>query len=211
MEKDLKKRARKIASLLKKEYPRAKTALEYKNPLELLIATILSAQCTDARVNLVTKELFKRYKTAKDYAEADLKEFEEQIKSTGFYKSKAKNIKSACKMLCERYQGKVPSKMEELLKLPGVARKTANVVMTSAFGIPSGIPVDTHVHRLADRLGLSKEKDPYKVELKLQELLPKEEWISFAYSIILHGREVCKARNPECKRCVLAEECPSRT
>jgi endonuclease-3 len=210
MEKDIKKRAQKIVALLKREYPQPRTALHHKNPLQLLVATILSAQCTDARVNIVTKELFKKYKTAKDFANVDLKEFEQEIRSTGFYRNKAKNIISACKILDQQYHGEVPCDFEKLTQLPGVARKTANVVMTSAYGVPSGIPVDTHVARLSNRLGLSLAKDANKVEMELEQLIPKDDWITFGYSIILHGRNICNARNPICGKCILAKECPSK-
>jgi endonuclease-3 len=186
-----KDKVNKVLSLLKKDYPNPKCALNHKNPLELLIATILSAQCTDKRVNIVTKNLFKKYKTLKDYTNANLKEFEKDIKSTGFYRNKAKNILSTCSILEKLYKGRVPKDFNELLKLPGVARKTANCVMGNAFGVASGVVVDTHVLRITQRLGLTKNKDPKKIEEDLIKLLPKEEWIMFSHRLIWHGREVC--------------------
>lgn len=205
----LKEWVARIVKLLKKEYPEAKTALHHKNPLELLVATILSAQCTDKRVNMVTKVLFQKYKTAEDYAKADLTTFEQEIHSTGFYRNKAKNIKATCTILAQKYGGKVPADMNVLLELPGVARKTANVVLGSAFGIAEGVVVDTHVHRLAQRLGLSDKKDAGKVEDDLMTIVPKSEWILFPHMLIWHGRKVCQARKPNCEICVLKKECPS--
>ncbi|HDI73333.1 MAG TPA: endonuclease III [Candidatus Altiarchaeales archaeon] len=198
-----------IIKLLKKEYPEVKIALEFKNPLELLVATMLSAQCTDERVNIVTKDLFKKYKTAEDYANADLKELERDIKSTGFYKNKAKNIKNTCRILIEKYNSKVPRSMEEMLSLPGVARKTANIVLSNAYGIVEGIAVDTHVRRLSFLLGLTKEKDPVKIERDLMEIVPKKHWIDFPLMLILHGRKICIARRPRCEECILNRLCPS--
>jgi len=198
-----------IIKLLKKEYPEVKIALEFKNPLELLVATMLSAQCTDERVNIVTKDLFKKYKTAEDYVNADLKELERDIKSTGFYKNKAKNIKNTCRILIEKYNSKVPRSMEEMLSLPGVARKTANIVLSNAYGIVEGIAVDTHVRRLSFLLGLTKEKDPVKIERDLMEIVPKKHWIDFPLMLILHGRKICIARRPRCEECILNRLCPS--
>lgn len=201
-------RVRKIWPVFKKAYPEAKTALRYKNPLELLIATILSAQCTDVRVNMVTKDLFKKYKSAKDWAKADIKEIESDIKSTGFYHNKAVSIKGACTGIIERFGGKVPGTMEELLELPGVGRKTANVVLGNAFGIPA-IACDTHVIRLSRRLGLSANSDAVKLELDLAEIVPKRQWTQFSHMLILHGRKICKARKPDCGICPVTRFCPA--
>jgi endonuclease-3 len=198
---------KKIIPLLSREYPGAKTALIHENPLELIVATILSAQCTDVRVNIVTKELFKKYRTASDYASADLAAFEKEIHSTGFYHNKAKNIIGMAKTLIEKFGGNVPRTMEELMTLPGVARKTANVVMAGAFGIAAGITVDTHVFRLSHRIGLSDGKNPEKVEQDLIEIAPKEDWISFSHLLIFHGRNVCDARKPLCEKCVISRYC----
>lgn len=200
-------RTQQILRLLDESYPAAQCELEYKNPLQLLIATILSAQCTDARVNQVTKDLFKPYKTAQDFATADRAALERAIYSTGFYRNKAKNIQSACRTLVETYGGKVPASMEELLKLPGVARKTANVVLGNAFGIASGITVDTHVRRVAERLSLSRQKDPGKVEKDLMSLVPQSRWIKFSHQMVLHGRYICSARAPKCGQCLLFDLC----
>lgn len=208
MEESSRERVLKIINLLEEEYPEAKIALEFKNPLELLIATILSAQCTDKRVNIVTKDLFRKYKTAGDYADADLGELEEYVKSTGFYKNKAKNIRDTCRILVERFNARVPDSMEEMLSLPGVARKTANIVLGN-YGIVEGIAVDTHVRRLSILLGLTKEKDPVKIERDLMGIIPKKHWISFSHMLIQHGRRVCVARRPRCKECVLNKLCPS--
>ncbi|HUV66530.1 MAG TPA: endonuclease III [Sedimentisphaerales bacterium] len=201
-------RVRNIWPILKKEYPRAKIALEFVNPLELLIATILSAQCTDVRVNMVTKDLFKKYKSADDWVGADLKEIESDIRSTGFFRNKAVNIKGACSRIVEHYRGKVPGTMEELLTLPGVGRKTANCVLGDAFGIP-GITCDTHVIRLSRRLGLSENSDPVKLEFDLADIVPKRNWTAFSHLLITHGRNVCKARKPDCPNCPIAQHCPS--
>lgn len=201
-------RVRNIWPILKKEYPRAKIALEFVNPLELLIATILSAQCTDVRVNMVTKDLFKKYKSADDWVGADLKEIESDIRSTGFFRNKALNIKGACSRIVEHYRGKVPGTMEELLTLPGVGRKTANCVLGDAFGIP-GITCDTHVIRLSRRLGLSENSDPVKLEFDLADIVPKRNWTAFSHLLITHGRNVCKARKPDCPNCPIAQHCPS--
>jgi endonuclease-3 len=201
-------RIEKIWPLLKKAYPDARIALEFVNPLELLISTILSAQCTDVRVNMVTKVLYKKYKSASDWAEADLKEIEEGIRSTGFFRNKAINIKGACTKIIEQYDGKVPGTMEELLTLPGVGRKTANCVLGDAFGIP-GITCDTHVIRLSRRLGLSENSDPVKLEFDLAEIVPRANWTSFSHLLIHHGRNVCRARKPNCDNCPVSEHCPA--
>ncbi len=198
-----------IIELLEKEYPKAKTALHYTSPLEILIATMLSAQCTDKRVNIVTKSLFKKYKTAEDYANADLREFEEDIRSTGFYKNKAKNIKMSGRMLVERFNSQVPRTMDELLELPGVARKTANIVLSNAYGVIEGIAVDTHVRRLSKRLGLSENKNPDKIEADLMLIVPKSHWKRITDLLIFHGRNVCMARKPKCNLCSLSKICPS--
>ncbi|MCW4016399.1 MAG: endonuclease III [Candidatus Bathyarchaeota archaeon] len=199
----------KIIELLEKEYPDAKTALHYHNPLEILVATILSAQCTDKQVNIVTKSLFKKYQTAKDYANADLVELQEDIRSTGFYRNKAKNLKNAGRLLVEKYDSKVPSTMEELVELPGVARKTANIVLSNAYGVIVGIAVDTHVRRLSKRLGLTQNTNPDKIEADLMEIVPKSHWKKITNLLIFHGRNVCTARKPKCDRCSLNKLCPS--
>ena len=204
-----KKRVEKIINLLKKEYPSIKLALKFNNPLELLVATILSAQCTDERTNRVTKNLFKKYKSIKDYARADLKTFEEDIKATGFYKNKAKNIIAACQKIANEFNGKVPQKMEELLTLPGVGRKTANIVLTFAFRKIEGISVDTHVRRLSQRLGLSKNNDPNKIEQDLMKIIPKKDWGNFSCLLMEHGRKICLAKKPFCEKCILKHLCPS--
>jgi endonuclease-3 len=201
-------RVKKIWPILKETYPGAKIALEFRDPLQLLISTILSAQCTDVRVNMVTKDLFKKYKSAADWAKADLKQIEEGIRSTGFFRNKAINIKGACTKIVEQYSGKVPSTMEELLTLPGVGRKTANCVLGDAFGIP-GITCDTHVIRLSRRLGLSENSDPVKLEFDLAEIVPKKNWTAFSHLVITHGRNICMARKPDCMECSIAEYCPS--
>ena len=201
-------RVKKIWPILKKTYPGAKIALNFKDPLELLISTILSAQCTDVRVNMVTKDLFKKYKSVADWAKADLKQIEEGIRSTGFFRNKAINIKGACTKIVEQYDGKVPGTMEELLTLPGVGRKTANCVLGDAFGIP-GITCDTHVIRLSRRLGLSENSDPVKLEFDLAEIVPKRNWTAFSHLVITHGRNICMARKPNCPECPIAKHCPS--
>lgn len=206
---DKKARVPKIIELLEKEYPAAKTALHYTKPLEMLIATILSAQCTDKRVNIVTKSLFKKYLTAEDYANADSSELEQDIRSTGFYRNKAKNIKNTGRLLVEKYDSQVPRTMEELLELPGVARKTANIVLSNAYGIIEGVAVDTHVRRLAQRLGLTKNKYPNKIEADLMRNVPKSQWKRIADLLIFHGRNVCIARKPKCSSCSLNQVCPS--
>jgi len=201
-------RVKKIWPILKKTYPEANIALRFVNPLELLIATILSAQCTDVRVNMVTKDLFKKYKSVADWAVADLKQIESDIHSTGFFRNKALNIKGACARIDEQYGGKVPGTMEELLTLPGVGRKTANCILGDAFGIP-GITCDTHVIRLSHRLGLSENSDPVKLEFDLAEIVPKKNWTAFSHLVITHGRNICKARKPNCPECPIAKHCPS--
>ena len=200
-----------LISRLKKEFPQARTALEYSNPLQLLISTILSAQCTDVRVNIITPALFAKYRSAKDFANADRSELELEIKSTGFYRMKSKHIIDACKAIVERFGGDVPKTMDELLTLPGVGRKTANCVLGGAYGIQSGIVVDTHVIRLANRLGLTKNDEPDKIEQDLMKLVPKREWYRFSNLLILHGRKTCKARTPMCGNCKLSDICPSST
>ncbi len=204
-----KERTEKIIQLLQKEYPDDKIALNFSSPLELLVATILSAQCTDERVNMVTQKLFKKYTKAEDYARVNIEELEQDIKSTGFYHNKAKNIQNCCKLLLEKYNGNVPRTMEELLELPGVARKTANIVLYGAYGIIEGVAVDTHVRRLARRLGLTRFDNPEKIEQDLMKLLPKEKWMSFTDLLIFHGRRVCNAKKPNCRGCVLSQICPS--
>lgn len=205
-----KKRAKKILSLLKKEYPGARPELHYSNPLELLVATILSAQCTDQRVNQVTETLFKKYRSCKDYLSVSQEQLEQEIRPTGFFKNKTKSIRGACKMIEERYGGSIPQTMEEILELPGVARKTANIVLAHAFGVIEGIAVDTHVKRLAQRLDLSQNSDPVKIETDLCSLTPKKDWALFSDILILHGRRVCFARKPAHDRCAVRELCPSR-
>ena len=204
-----KKRALKVIKLLEKEYVQAKTALRYSKPLELLIGTILSAQCTDKRVNIVTNILFKKYLTMDDYAKAELKELEEDIRSTGFYRNKAKYIKKSAQIINEKYESKVPHTMEELIELPGVARKTANIVLFNAYGIIAGVAVDTHVKRLSLRIGLTKNKDPNKIESDLMNSVPRNKWMKISDLLIFHGREVCKARKPKCTKCVLNQICNS--
>ncbi len=202
-----KKRARKIIRFLKKRYPDARCALNFTNPLELLIATILSAQCTDVRVNIVTKDLFRKYRSAQDYAKVEPGIFEDDIRSTGFYKNKTKSIISCCKKIVEDHGGKVPSTMEELIELGGIGRKSANVILGNVFGIP-GITVDTHVKRIANRLALTGNHDPVKIEYDLMELVPRKEWTQFSHLIIFHGRNTCKARKPLCAECVVESLCP---
>lgn len=202
-------RAAEILRLLEKTYPEAAIALRYSNSLELLISTILSAQATDEQINKITPRLFEKYKTPEDYANANLEELQQDIRSSGFYRNKAKNIRNCCKMLVEKYHSQVPRTMEELVELPGVARKTANIVLTNAFGVVEGIAVDTHVRRLAQRLGLSDTDDPVKIELNLMKILPKENWERISDLLIFHGRRVCYARRPNCAGCILNKICPS--
>jgi len=205
---EARQRVRKILQILNRAYPDARIALEFVNPLELLIATILSAQCTDARVNIVTPTLFKRYRSAKDWSEADIQQIEQDIRSTGFYRNKAANIKGACEKIVRDFGGKVPGTMDDLLTLPGVGRKTANCVLGDAFGVP-GITCDTHVIRLSRRLGLSANSDPVKLEYDLQEIVPQRDWTRFSHLIITHGRQVCQARKPDCPACPIARHCPA--
>jgi endonuclease-3 len=204
-----KKAVLRIIDLLDPEYPNVKTALNYRNPLEMLIATILSAQTTDKQVNIVTKSLFEKYQKPEDYANADLSELEQDIRSTGFYRNKAKNIKKTGQTLVEEYNSQVPRKMDELIKLPGVARKTANIVLSNAYGIVVGIAVDTHVRRLSQRLGLTKNTNPDKIEKDLMQIVPKSDWEKITDLFIFHGRNVCSARKPKCNICVLNKICPS--
>jgi endonuclease-3 len=206
---ELKPRALKVIELLEKEHADAKIALHYSNPLELLVATMLSAQSNDETINKVTKTLFKKYMKPEDYANADLKELEQDIRSTGFYHNKAKNLQNAAKMLVDKYNSKVPKTMEELVKLSGVARKTANIILTNAFGVVAGVAVDTHVRRLAQRLGLSENKDPNKIEKDLMSIVPKDKWMRLTDLLIFHGRRVCTAKKPNCAGCVLNKICPS--
>lgn len=204
-----KQRALEVLARVKVLYPDAKCSLDFDTPVQLLIATILSAQCTDERVNKVTPELFRRFPDAAAIAGADPAEIEDLVKSTNFYRNKAKNIQAACRRIMEQYGGEVPHTMEELLTLPGVARKTSNVVLANAFGINMGVTVDTHVKRLSYRLGLTKHTDPIKVEQDLIKLLPRPDWENWSIRLIYHGRAVCNARKPACDRCELADLCPS--
>lgn len=197
-----------ILRRLRKQYPDAECALNYETPVQLLVATILSAQCTDERVNMVTAELFRRYPTAADLARAPLKSLEKLVQSTGFFRNKAKNIKGCCTALVERYDGEVPQDLEALVELPGVGRKTANVVLGTAFGLATGVVVDTHVSRISRRLGLTQQKDPVKIERDLMEQLPRKEWVMFSHRVIHHGRQVCKARKADCENCNLKNVCP---
>jgi endonuclease-3 len=201
-------RVKKIFRILKKTYPDAKIALHFSNPLELLVATILSAQCTDVRVNIVTKDLFRKYRSASDWAEAPREQIEQDIKSTGFFRNKAASIQGACAAIVEEHSGKVPGTMDELVQLPGVGRKTANVVLGNAFDTP-GITCDTHVIRLSRRLALSDNTDPVKLEFDLAEIVPKRHWTLFSDLLIFHGRNVCKARKPNCPECPIAAHCPA--
>jgi endonuclease-3 len=207
--KEEKERTRKIIARLKTAYPDAKCSLNHSNPLELLIATILSAQCTDERVNIVTADLFRKYRSCADYLQVPASELQNDVRTTGFFRNKTKSIQGACKVLDEQYACRVPETMEQLLKLPGVARKTANVVLGNAFGIASGVVVDTHVSRLSQRLGLTTKKSPEKIERDLVDLVPKKDWIDFPHLLIYHGRQICKARKPQCEKCVIEKYCPS--
>jgi len=202
-------RAKKIIAGLRQAYPDAHCELNHANPLELLIATILSAQCTDKRVNLVTAQLFRKYRSAADYAGAETAALEQDIKTTGFFRNKARSIKSCCQALIEKHGGKVPSSMEELVKLGGVGRKTANVVLGNAFNINAGVVVDTHVARLSQRLGLANESDPVKIERQLMGLVPQAQWTLFSHWLIWHGRRRCGARQPDCANCEIKQLCPS--
>jgi len=206
---DLKKRTAQIISRLKKAYPDAHCALNHSNAFELLIATILSAQCTDERVNIVTADLFRKYREPADYLKVPASELEQDIHSTGFFRNKTKSIQGACAMIVEKFNGRVPDNIDDILTLPGVARKTANVVLGNAFGIASGVVVDTHVSRLSQRLGLTTNDNAEKIERDLMELVPKRHWIMFPHWLITHGRQICQARKPKCRQCVLAKLCPS--
>ena len=206
--KNQKKRISDILNILKKEYPDVKIQLNFENHFELLVATILSAQCTDARVNMVTEKLFKKYNQPEDYIEVSEEELEKDIFSTGYYKAKARHIKAAAKTIINDYGGNVPSNMEDLLKIPGVGRKTANVLLGHCFNTP-GIVVDTHVIRIANRLGFINTKDPYKIEKKLNDLIQKDEWVSFTHYFINHGRKICTSRKAKCSECVISNLCPS--
>jgi endonuclease III len=198
-----------VVAGLKSEYPDARTELDWKNPLELLVATMLSAQTTDVQVNRVTQSLFAKYRTAEDYAHADPSELEEDVRPTGFYRNKARSLRNMADALVEEHGGEVPSTMQELVALPGVGRKTANVVLGNAFGVDEGIVVDTHVRRVSGRLGLTENKDPVKIEQDLMKVVPEEDWTVFSHLLILHGRRTCKARKPDCPNCVLNDICPS--
>jgi len=199
-----------ILKRLKKIYPEPKTALDFSTPFELLVATILSAQTTDNHVNKVTENLFKKYRSIKDYAETPLTTLQRDISSINFYKNKAKYIKEAARLIIERFNGEVPKTMDELMSLPGVARKTANIILSNAFGINEGIAVDTHVKRLSQRLGLTKNEDPVKIEKDLMAITPREEWANLSHLLIFHGRKVCQAKRPAHKECILYDICPSR-
>jgi len=195
-----------IINVFDKLYPDVHCSLEYNSPLQLLLSTQMSAQCTDARVNIVAKTLYAKYKTAQDFANADTKELEENIKSTGFYRNKTKNIIACCKILVEKYNEKIPDNMEELLELPGVGRKTANLVLYEVYGV-QGVVVDTHAIRLSNRIGLTKNKDPEKIEYDLQKIIPRSRWADFCHMLVFHGRAVCKARKPECEMCEISQYC----
>lgn len=198
----------KLIEILKEKYPNARYELDWDNPLQLLIGTILAAQCTDERVNKVTKILFPKYPNAQAVADADIGELEEVLKPTGFYKKKAKQIQDVCRALLENFAGEVPKTMADLTTLPGVARKSANVVLNNAFRIPSGIIVDTHVHRISPRMGLTKEGNPEAIERALMKIVPQDEWVQFGPAMVLHGRYVCTAKKPKCSECVLKDICP---
>jgi len=205
----LKERTEQIIKLLKRAHPDADCALHHSSAFELLIATILSAQCTDERVNIVTADLFRKYRRPEDYLKVPAVELQQDVRTTGFFRNKTKSIQGACKMLVEEFGGEVPKAMDELLKLPGVARKTANVVLGVAYGIAAGVVVDTHVSRLSQRLRLTKQKDAGKIEADLMELVPRKDWIIFSHLLIFHGRRICKARRPLCEDCVVERLCPS--
>ena len=206
--KKLQKNAQRILTGLKKAYPDAGCSLSFRSPLELLVATILSAQCTDVQVNKVTPKLFRQFRSAEDYATLPLEQLEEAIRTTGFYHNKAKNIQNSCRKIIERFGGNVPDTMESLISLPGVGRKTANVVLSNGFGQNAGFTVDTHVFRLTHRLGLVQGKTPEKVEQELMQLFPQTDWACLSHALILHGRKVCNARKPRCTDCPLAKDCP---
>jgi endonuclease-3 len=206
---ELKQRVRKIIRSLERAYPDAKCSLNHSNAFELLIATILSAQCTDARVNIVTQDLFRKYRKPEDYLRVSPRELQQDIRTTGFFRNKTTSIQGAAKVLHDQYGDEVPQTMDQLLELPGVARKTANVVLGNAFGISAGVVVDTHVSRLSHRLGLSRQKTAEKIEQDLIALVPKKDWVVFPHLMIANGRAVCKARNPLCSECVIEKHCPS--
>jgi endonuclease-3 len=206
---DKQQQANAVIDWLKRAYPNAHCALNHTNALELLIATILSAQCTDERVNIVTETLFRKYRNAQDFASVAQEELERDIHSTGFFRNKAKNIRAACEIILREYGGEIPPDMEKLLALPGVARKTANVVLGNAFGIASGVVVDTHVSRVSQRLALTEETVPEKIEKDLMRLIPEEDWVLFSHLLISHGRAICQARIPKCAECGLEPICPS--
>lgn len=206
---DKKKRVAHVVHTLEKSYPNARMALKYKNNIQLLVAVILSAQCTDKKVNEVTIPLFKKYKTAKDFANANQSEFEKEIYQTGFYRAKTKNIIAACKKIETEFGGRLPRAMAQILTLPGVARKTANVVLGNAYGIVEGIAIDTHMIRLSQRLGFTTHTDPVKIERDLLKLFPKKEWFPLTYRLINHGRAICEAKKPKCAKCPLNKFCPS--
>jgi endonuclease III len=206
---ELKQTVRKVIRLLKRAYPDAKCSLNHSNAFELLIATILSAQCTDARVNIVTQDLFRKYRKPEDYLKVSEKELQQDIRTTGFFRNKTKSIQGTSRALMETFRSKVPQTMDELLSLPGVARKTANVVLGNAFGISAGVVVDTHVTRLSRRLGFTQQKTAEKIEEDLIQIVPKKDWVIFPHLLIWHGRAICKARNPLCDQCVIEKPCPS--
>ncbi len=202
-------RVKEMIRLLRKHYPQARTALAYRNPLQILVATILAAQCTDERVNKVTPELFRKYPTAAEFARADRAALESEVRSTGFFRNKAKNIIGAAQTIVRDFGGRVPDTMDELVTLPGVARKTANIVLSAGYGKAEGIAVDTHARRLSQRLGLSKEEDPVKIERDLMAIVPRKDWIDFNFLLVEHGRAICQARKPKCPECFLRHLCPS--
>jgi len=205
----LKRRMKKIIARLKKTYPDARCTLDFKTPHQLLVATILSAQCTDERVNIVTKDLFKKYRKTRDYASADISKLEEDIRTAGFFRNKARAIKGSAEAILNHHNGKMPDRMESLVDLPGVGRKTASVILGTAFGKAEGVVVDTHVNRISGRLGFTRQKDPLKVERDLMAIIPKKDWIIYSHLLINHGRIICKARKPACADCILADLCPS--
>ena len=205
-----KERAQQVVALLKKYRPQAHCALHHKNPIQLLVATVLSAQCTDKRVNQVTPSLFKKYPSVEAFAKANLSELEKAIHSTGFFRSKALKIKTACEKIKKEFKGTLPRRLEDLLTLPGVGRKTAHVILGTAFNTPSGVVVDTHVRRLSNRLNFTSSPNPEKIEIDLTQLLKKQHWIYFSHALILHGREICKARVPKCQVCFLQDLCPKK-
>jgi endonuclease-3 len=206
---ELKARTREVIRRLKRAYPGAKCSLNHSNPFELLVATILSAQCTDERVNIVTADLFRKYRKPEDYLKVPPRELEKDIQSTGFFRNKTKSIQGTARMLTEQYDGEVPQTMDELLELPGVARKTANVVLGNAFDIHAGVVVDTHVTRLSHRLGFTQQKTAEKIEQELIPIVPKKDWVIFPHLMIYHGRKICKARTPLCAECTIEKQCPS--